>query len=240
MKVVLIYEKVYFMQERLQKIISSSGVASRRHAEELILAGKIKVNGKTINKLGSKADLDIDKIEVDGRVIKKATKFYYYALNKPKRYITTRFDPQRRHTIYELLPGALKNLVWPVGRLDFNTEGLLILTNDGELTQALTHPSKEHEKEYAVELDKEISEGKLEKIQEGVFIDGRKTSKARATASGKTVRLIIHEGWNRQIRKMFAVLGYSVQNLRRERVGKLNLGNLGLGEYKEVDKTDIM
>jgi 23S rRNA pseudouridine2605 synthase/16S rRNA pseudouridine516 synthase len=228
------------MQERLQKIISRSGITSRRHAEGLILSGKVKVNGKSITKLGSKADINVDKIEVDGKIIQKPQKFIYLALNKPKRYITTRFDPQRRHTVYELLPEDLKNVVWPVGRLDFNTEGLLILTNDGELTQILTHPSKEHEKEYLVELDKEISEGKLEKIENGVFIDGRKTSKTEAVATGKIVRLIVHEGWNRQIRKMFAVLGYSVINLRRVRVSKLKLGNIELGTYQKIKKNDLI
>ena len=161
------------MQERLQKFISQAGIASRRHAEVLIESGKVRVNGQTVTKLGTKVDPDKDRVEVNGKPI-KLTKHVYILLNKPKRYITTRHDPQKRKTIYDLLPSNLRSVVWPVGRLDFNTEGLLLLTNDGELTQVLTHPSKEHEKEYEVVLDKELSEGKIEKLRQGMFLDHKK------------------------------------------------------------------
>jgi len=227
------------MMERLQKIISSAGVASRRHAEELILAGKVKINGKVVRVLGTKADLNKDKIEVAGKLIKRQ-RLVYLVFNKPKRYLTTRFDPQNRRTIYQLLPDELKSVVWPVGRLDFTTEGLMILTNDGELTQILTHPSKEHEKEYLVELDKEITEGKLEKIRNGVKLQEGVTSPAKARADGTKVYLTIHEGWNRQIRRMFSVLGYTVRNLRRIRIGKLKLTNLAVGQYQEIRKSEIL
>src|SRR3989344_1190684 len=227
------------MMERLQKIISSAGVASRRHAEELILAGKVKINGKVVRVLGTKADLNKDKIEVAGKLIKRQ-RLVYLVFNKPKRYLTTRFDPQNRRTIYQLLPDELKSVVWPVGRLDFTTEGLMILTNDGELTQILTHPSKEHEKEYLVELDKEITEGKLEKIRKGVKLQEGVTSPAKARADGTKVYLTIHEGWNRQIRRMFSVLGYTVRNLRRIRIGKLKLTNLAVGQYQEIRKSEIL
>lgn len=224
----------------MQKFLSGAGVASRRSAEVLITSGKVKVNGKTVTQLGSKIDPARDNVEVSGKKIKPLQKFIYLAFNKPKRYMTTRFDPERRKTVYDLLPADLRTKVWSVGRLDFHTEGLLLFTNDGELTQKLTHPASEHEKEYEVILDKEISVGKLEKIQSGVFLDGKKTSPAKARVNGNTVYLTIHEGWKRQIRRMFSVLGYTVRNLKRIRVGKFKLGNLELGQYQLIDKKEII
>ncbi|HYE22769.1 MAG TPA: pseudouridine synthase, partial [Verrucomicrobiae bacterium] len=190
------------MQERLQKLISQAGIASRRAAEDLITSGKVKVNGKVVTELGTKADLSKDKITVNNKPIHEQ-KFLYLAFNKPKRYITTRSDPRKRRTVYDLLPVELRNAVWPVGRLDFNTEGLLLFTNDGDLTQQLTHPSNEHEKEYEVILDKELSSGRIEKIETGMMIDGEKTAPAKLRVDGTTVYITIHEGKNRQIRKMF-------------------------------------
>ncbi len=225
--------------ERLQKIISQAGITSRRHAEELIVAGKVKVNGKIVKELGSKADPKKDKIEVSGKLI-KPQKFIYLILNKPKRYMTTRNDPQKRKTVFELLPEDLRNKVWPVGRLDFLTEGLLVFTNDGELTQILAHPSKEHDKEYQVVIDKDLSEGRLQKLRTGMTIEGKKTAPAQVRVNGKTVNITIHEGWNRQVRKMFSAFGYTVRSLKRIRIGKLNLNNLQLGEYRIVDKKDII
>lgn len=227
------------MEERLQKYISQAGIASRRHAEELILAGKVKVNGGVVRVLGTKIDPDKDKVLVDGKKI-KSQKLIYLVLNKPKRYMTTRHDPGRRKTVFDLIPEELRTVVWPVGRLDFNTEGLLILTNDGELTQTLAHPSKEHDKEYEAIIDKELSAGRIEKLRTGVILDGRKTSPAEVRANGTTVYITIHEGWNRQIRKMFSVLGYTVRNLRRIRIGKLKLNNLPVGKYQVVDRKDII
>ena len=227
------------MQERLQKFISQAGIASRRHAEELIMAGKVKVNGAKITELGTKVDPQKDKVEVNGKSIKPA-QLVYILLNKPKRYITTRHDPQKRKTVFDLLPPELRTVVWPVGRLDFNTEGLLILTNDGELTQVLTHPSKEHEKEYQVILDKELSEGKIEKIREGMFLEGKKTAPAKIRTEGTTVYLTIHEGWNRQVRKMFIAFGYTIRNLKRIRAGKLKLGDLPVGQTRFLTKDEII
>lgn len=227
------------MLERLQKIISQTGIASRRHAEELILAGKVKVNGQVVKELGSKADLAKDKIEVNSKLL-KAPKLIYLVLNKPKRYVTTRHDPRARKTVYDLLPSSFRNLVWPVGRLDFNTEGLLIFTNDGELTQQLTHPSKEHEREYEAVLDKELSSGRIEKLQQGMMIGGKKTAPTKVHVNGTTVRITIHEGWNRQVRKMFSAFGYTVRSLKRIRIGKLKLDNLESGRYKVVERKEII
>lgn len=227
------------MIERLQKFMSAAGVASRRHAEEMIKAGVVKVNGVTVKELGTKVDSEKDKVTVNGKKILAPTSFLYLAMNKPKRYMTTRDDPRKRRTVYDLLPPNLRNVVWPIGRLDFNTEGLLLFTNDGELTHKLTHPSFEHEKEYEVQLDKELSSGRIEKIETGMMIDGKKTAPAKLRTQGTTVYLTIHEGMNRQVRKMFGELGYSVRNLKRIRIGKLKLGDLASGQYKNFDPKNV-
>jgi 23S rRNA pseudouridine2605 synthase len=227
------------MIERLQKFMSAAGVASRRHAEEMIKAGVVKVNGITVKELGTKVDPEKDKVTVNGKKIQAPTSFLYLAMNKPKRYMTTRDDPRKRRTVYDLLPKELRNVVWPIGRLDFNTEGLLLFTNDGELTHKLTHPSFEHEKEYEVQLDKELSGGRVEKIETGMIIDGKKTAPAKLRTQGTTVYLTIHEGMNRQVRKMFGELGYSVRNLKRIRIGKLKLGDLASGKYKNFDPKNV-
>jgi pseudouridine synthase len=219
------------MLERLQKFLSQAGVASRRHAEELILQGVVRVNGKVVKELGTKVDPSKDEVRVNNKVVEVEQKVYIM-LNKPKRYMTTRHDPRARKTVYDLLPPDLRSVVWPVGRLDFHTEGLLLLTNDGDLTQTLTHPSKEHDKEYEVQIDKELSSGRIEKIQNGMIIDGKKTAPATLRTQGTTVYLTIHEGMNRQVRKMFGELGYTV--------GKLTLGDLAVGKFKMLQKTDII
>lgn len=227
------------MIERLQKFISSAGIASRRSAEKLMLEGKVKVNGKVIKELGTKIDPSKDQVEVEGKKIKLQKKIYLL-LNKPRKYVTTRKDKLNRKTVYDLLPEEYRNLVWPVGRLDFTTEGLLLFTNDGKLTQDLTHPSFEHEKEYEVVLDRELSAGRLEKIRTGITLGDKKTSPAKVRADGKIVHLIIHEGWNRQIKRMFAVFGLTVRSIKRVRIGKLRLQDLQLGQHKLIDKKEII
>jgi len=227
------------MQERLQKFISQAGIASRRHAEEMIVAGKVKVNGKIVKELGTKVDPDLDRVEVEGKKL-ASQKLIYLIMNKPKRYVTTRHDPRARKTVFDLLPAELRNVVWPVGRLDFNTEGLLIFTNDGELTQQLTHPSREHEREYEAVLDKELSSGRIEKLETGMIIDGKKTAPAKVRTNGTTVYITIHEGFNRQVRKMFSAFGYTVRSLKRVRIGKLRLNDLQLGKYKEISKKELI
>jgi 23S rRNA pseudouridine2605 synthase len=226
------------MEERLQKFISQAGVASRRHAEELITAGKVRVNGKVVTKLGTKIDPSKDRVEVDNKKI-QTQKLVYLVMNKPKRCVTTRHDPRARKTVYDFLPAELRDVVWPVGRLDFLTEGLLIFTNDGELTQQLTHPSREHEREYEAVLDKELSSGRIEKLEQGMMIDGKKTAPAKVRTNGTTVYITIHEGWNRQVRKMFGAFGYTVRNLKRVRIGKLKLNDLELGKYKMVERKEL-
>ena len=226
------------MQERLQKFISQAGIASRRHAEEMIVAGKVKVNGKVVTELGTKVDPSKDRVEVDNKKI-GIQKLVYLVMNKPKRCVTTRHDPRARKTVYDYLPTELRDVVWPVGRLDFLTEGLLIFTNDGELTQQLTHPSHEHEREYEAVLDKEISSGRIEKLEQGMMIDGKMTAPAKVRTEGTTVYITIHEGMNRQVRKMFSAFGYTVRNLKRVRIGSLKLNDLESGKYKLVTRKEL-
>lgn len=228
------------MQERLQKFMSAAGVASRRHAEEMIKQGLVKVNGKKVTELGTKIDPEKDVVMVRNKKVEAPKGFIYLAMNKPKRCVTTRDDPRKRKTVYEYLPPDLRNVVWPIGRLDFNTEGLLLFTNDGDLTQKLTHPSFEHEKEYEVRLDKEMTEGKIEKIEGGMIIDGKKTAPAKLRTSGTTAYLTIHEGMNRQVRKMFGELRFTVRNLKRIRIGKLKLGDIPSGGYRTFDPSQIV
>jgi 23S rRNA pseudouridine2605 synthase len=228
------------MLERLQKFMSSAGVASRRHAEEMIKAGQVKVNGEVVRELGTKVDPEKDKVTINGKKIEPRRALIYLAMNKPKRCVTTRDDPRARKTVFAYLPPEMKNVVWPIGRLDFNTEGLLLFTNDGDLTQKLTHPSFEHEKEYEVQLDKELTQGRIEKIETGMIIDGKKTAPAKVRTAGTTVYLTIHEGMNRQVRKMFGELGYTVRNLKRVRIGRLKVGDLAAGQTKPFKPSDVL
>src|SRR4051812_2777654 len=211
--------------ERLQKILSAAGVASRRLSEELILQGRVSVNGETVRELGTKADPATDEIKVDGRRIKTAQRKRYVLLNKPRGYITTRSDPQGRPTVMDLLQGV-KEYVYPVGRLDYDSEGLLLLTNDGELATRLAHPRHEVDKVYQARVRGVPDDHVLDRLAKGVTIDGRRTAPARVRASEPIVResgehtiveLTIHEGRQRQVRKMFEAVGHPVVRLKRVR-----------------------
>ena len=206
--------------ERLQKILSQAGVASRRAAERLIVEGRVSVNGQTVRELGSKADPAADEIRVDGRRIRKETLRRYILLNKPTGYVTTRSDPERRSTVMELLRG-IREYIYPVGRLDYDTEGLLLLTNDGDLAARLTHPRHEVPRVYEVEVAGVPDEHDLDRISRGVTIDGRRTEPARVElgpgrhTTDATLRITIAEGRNRQVRRMFDSIGHPVDHLRR-------------------------
>jgi pseudouridine synthase len=227
-------------QERLQKFLSNAGIASRRRAEVLILAGKVKINGK-VAKLGDKVDPATDKVEVSGKTIRREEKLYYIAVNKPKGYITSRFDPKGRKSVYDIVPKELRDKVWSIGRLDFYTEGLIIFTNDGELTQTLSHPKFEHEKEYEILVNKDFTQSQLDKLRAGVEIGEKDlTSPAKIKVSGDKIRMTIHEGKKRQIRRMFEAVGLKVRNLKRIRENKLLLADLPLGKYKFVTKEEII
>ncbi|HYB96379.1 MAG TPA: pseudouridine synthase [Vicinamibacterales bacterium] len=230
---------------RLQKILSAAGVASRRASEQLILEGRVSVNGKTILELGSKADPEKDVIKVDGRRIKVDVPHRYIALYKPKGYVTTRKDPEGRRTVMDLIgEGAY---IYPVGRLDYDSEGLLLMTSDGDLAARLMHPRHEVEKVYEVIVMGTPDARAIEKLRKGVFIEGGRTSPAEVHV-GTTVRgakpttlltITIHEGRNRQIRKMCSAVGLPVRELRRIRMGPIGLGRLKPGQWRDLSPAEV-
>jgi 23S rRNA pseudouridine2605 synthase len=228
------------MQERVQKFISSAGAASRRQAEEFIKSGQVFINGRKA-KLGDKVDPSSDVVKVYGKIIKPAEEKIYIALNKPKGVVVSKSDPKHRKTVFDLLPEDVRGKVWNIGRLDYDTEGLLILTNDGELTQSLAHPKYEHEKEYEVATQEVPQESQLENLRTGVEIATGTTYPAEVKMRDGKVRITIHEGKKRQIRRMFDAVGLTVKNLKRIRVNKLLLpADLPIGQYRMVKKDDII
>jgi 23S rRNA pseudouridine2605 synthase len=224
---------------RVQKFLSESGLASRRKAEEFIKSGQVSVNGRRA-KLGDKVNPVTDTVTVYGKVIKPAEAKIYLALNKPKEYVVSKSDPQHRRTIFKLLPDEFRTKVWNVGRLDYHTEGLLILTNDGELTQQLAHPSFEHEKEYEVLVNLTPTTEQLGALREGVDIATGTTYPAKVKHKGTTITITIHEGKKRQVRRMIEAVGLKVKNLKRTRINKLKLPNIPVGQFVEVQKSDII
>ncbi|MBL8030168.1 MAG: rRNA pseudouridine synthase [Candidatus Doudnabacteria bacterium] len=228
------------MQERIQKFLSSAGLASRRKAEEFIKSGQVTVNGKKA-KLGDKIDPSKDSVKVYGKAVKPAEEKIYLMLNKPKGYMVSKSDPRGRKTVFSLLPEELRNKLWNVGRLDFATEGLLIMTNDGDLTQELSHPKYEHEKEYEVETYEQPNESQLEHLRHGVEIPTGLTSEAQVKLKNNKVYITLHEGKKRQIRRMFDAVGLSVTALRRIRMNKLKLPpDLPPGQFRMVSKESIL
>ncbi len=228
---------------RLQKFLALSGVASRRASEELIVSGKVTVNGELINTLGSKVDPDFDRVCVNGKEVLVASKKVYVMLHKPKNVVTTKKDNFSRQTVIDLLPDALSHL-YPVGRLDYDSEGLLLLTNDGDVTFALTHPSRKVQKTYRVKVDGLLTDEAIRRLQTGVFIEGRKTMPAKvlvkeATQNGSTFYIAITEGRNRQVRKMCTLVGYSVLSLCRVAEGPIKLGNLPKGKWRYLTDDEI-
>ena len=230
------------MEERLQKLLSSCGVASRRAVEEWITAGRIKVNGQ-IAQLGDKADLDRDLIEVDGVTLKPGGARTYLMLNKPRGYVTTLSDEKGRKTVAQLVSGCGKR-VWPVGRLDLDSEGLLILTDDGDLTQKMIHPSHEVEKEYLVWVTGDVAKG-LPIFSAPMELDGDRLAPAkvrRGKVSGNVTQLsiTIHQGKNRQVRRMCAQAGLQVLRLKRIREGNLHLDRtLAVGKWRELTVEEV-
>jgi 23S rRNA pseudouridine2605 synthase len=233
--------------ERLQKILSSAGVASRRAAETLIAQGRVSVNGRTVTELGTKADPARDEIRVDGRRIKAAQTLRYLLVFKPRGFVTTRSDPQKRRTIMELLAGV-REYVYPVGRLDYDSEGLLLVTNDGDLAAALTHPRHEVEREYRVVVAGVPDDRALQKLARGVVLDGRRTSPAvakriaperRETADSAVLLMTIREGRNRQVRRMCEAVGHPVQRLTRIRFGPLTAAGMKPGAVRELNRAEV-
>ncbi|MBI1823595.1 MAG: rRNA pseudouridine synthase [Nitrospirae bacterium] len=231
------------MLERLQKIISKSGVTSRRKAEELILSGLVTVNGKVVTEMGSKAYSDQDHIKVNGKLINPKQTKVCILLNKPKNYITSMSDPEGRPTVLSLLKG-IKGRVYPVGRLDYDTEGLLLLTNDGDLANALMHPKSEIQKTYQVKLKGVLEEGEIKKLEEGVVLFGKKTAPASIKKLGITeenswIEMKIHEGKNRQIKNMLLKLRHPVLKIKRTRYAFLDLNDVPTGMFRYLDSKEI-
>lgn len=226
------------MLERLQKILSARGIASRRKAEEYIEQGLVKVNGKTA-KLGDKADAEKDHIEVDGRVLAERTAMLYYVMNKPTHVETKNVSGGDEKTVRDLLPKNLQGKVSPVGRLDKDSSGLLLFTNDGVLAYRLTHPKFTHEKEYEVTVDRPISSMICRKIEEGFEMDGSRTKPLKAKKIGPNVITItLTEGKNRQIRRMLPAVGFTVKTLKRIRVMTLTDSALKVGEVRELSQKE--
>jgi 23S rRNA pseudouridine2605 synthase len=229
-------------EERLQKILAHAGVASRRKAEELIVAGRVSVNGATITELGSKADLAVDKVKVDGRVLSQPKHHLYIALNKPKNVVTTVKDPEGRETVMSFFKG-LRERIYPVGRLDYASEGLLLLTNDGEFANKLTSPSSHVTKTYLVKTNGALTAEQEETFRRGIPIHGRKTAPAGLKLLKKTlnpwyeVRLI--EGRQNQIRIMFKHFGFLVEKLKRVKIGFLDIGDLKPGAYRTLTRREV-
>lgn len=227
--------------ERLQKFLSRAGVASRRKCEELIAAGRVKVNGQVVSVLGTKVDPASDRVEVDGRVLTVPNDHLYVLVNKPSGYVSTVHDPQGRPTVLDLAPKGQR--LYPVGRLDADSEGLLLLTDDGEVMQRLTHPSYEHEKEYHVLVEGQPDSKALQRLRQGVLLDDGLTWPAevavlREEPDGTWLRFIIHEGRKRQLRRMCAAVGHPVRRLIRVRMGPLRLGELRPGQYRLLTREE--
>jgi len=228
------------VEQRLQKLIATAGIASRRHAEELITAGRVTVNGEVIRELGTKADPDRDHIKVNGKLINpqlKAREKVYVLLNKPKGYLSSVSDPEGRPLVTELLPPNLGRL-HPVGRLDFNTEGLLLLTNDGDLTNYVTAARNRVEKVYEVKVKGVPAEGAIQRLRRGVTLEpGTRTAPAKIAALGETqnnawYEVLLHQGRNQQVRRMFELIGHPVLKLKRVRIGFLTDDHLKLGHWR--------
>ncbi len=232
--------------ERLQKFLAEAGVASRRRAEELIAQGDVQVNGKVVTEMGRRIDPKRDEVTYLGKKITgKAAKSVYIMLHKPVGYVTTAKEQFGRPAVVDLIK-SVNARIFPVGRLDYDTSGLLLLTNDGDLTYKLTHPKHEVEKTYLAKLYGVPDEGALQKFRRGVLIDGRRTRPAKIqilerAKDGRfcTAEIVIHEGRNRQVRKMCAAIKHPVAQLQRVGVGELLLGNLPKGKYRHLTEKEI-
>ncbi len=231
------------MQERIQKIISAAGVTSRRAAEQLISEGRVRVNGQVVTELGSKADASKDHIKVDGKLINPRQPLTYVMMNKPAGFVTTMADPEGRPTVLTLLKG-LKIRVYPVGRLDYNTEGLLLLTNDGDFAHLITHPRHELPKTYRAKVKGVLGDREINELENGIYLDDGKTAPAKVKKISKEeanswIDITIHEGRKRQVRRMFDRIGHSVIKLKRIRTGNLMLGDLPEGSFRHLTTAEV-
>lgn len=229
--------------ERLQKYLAHAGVASRRQCEEIILAGRVKVNGKIVKKLGTKITPDKDRVLLDGKLIQRREQKVYLMINKPRGYLSTVKDDRNRKTVLELL-ADINERVYPVGRLDYDSEGLLLLTNDGELTYALTHPKHQIRKTYRVRVKGVPDEQKLIRLSDGIQLEDGITAPATVALThilndNALLEITIHEGKNRQVRRMCDAIGHPVLRLVRIRIGPLELRKLPTGKMRQLNLTEI-
>ena len=226
--------------ERLQKLIAQAGICSRRAAEDLISAGRVSVDGKIVRELGAKADPSRNKIRVDGKLLRFNAEKIYLLMNKPRGYVSTAHDDRGRKTVLDLLGENFSERIWPVGRLDLNSEGLLLLTNDGDLTNALIHPRYEVEKTYRAKILGDVTEEKLDKLRAGIELDDGLTAPATIfLLEENLVEITIREGRNRQVRRMFAAIGCDVKRLRRVKFAGLTLENLKVGSFRELTADEV-
>ncbi len=228
---------------RLNKFLSAAGVSSRREADRLIEQGRVKVNGKIVQTLGIKVDENTDRIEVDGKTVEGAQRKVYLLLNKPPEFLVTLKDPFQRPTIKDLLP-KLKTRLFPVGRLDFDSEGLLLMTNDGELTNRLIHPRYEIKKIYLVKIKGHPEKVQISKLERGIFVDGKKTAPAKIFPISSSPRrslykVELHEGRKREIRRMFEAIGFYVLLLRRIKFAGLTLDGLNPGDWRYLTDKEV-
>ena len=229
--------------ERLQKVIANLGYCSRRHAEELIINNKVKVNGNIVNELGSKVKKG-DTIEVEGNILDNNKNYEDYLLIKPREVISAASDDKGRKTVVDFIDTDTR--IYPIGRLDYDTTGIILLTNDGELANLLMHPSSNIDKQYIARVNGVVTGSDVMKLRNGIVIDGRKTSKAKVklkSVDKKTnksiVEITIHEGRNQQVRKMFEALGHDVVKLKREKYANLDLSNVKVGEYRKLSFKEV-
>ncbi|MGG7143265.1 pseudouridine synthase [Clostridium nigeriense] len=236
------------MEERLQKFMARCGIASRRKCEEIILSGKVRVNGKITNELGIKINSEVDIVSCEGKIIKPEEKKLYIMLNKPEGYITSVKDEKGRKTILDLV--KVEERIYPIGRLDYDSSGLILLTNDGDIYNKIIHPRVKVEKKYIVLCKGEFTKEELTKFENGVDIGGYITAKSKIKILDKEkdrktnkintlVEVIIHEGKNRQIRRMCEALGHEVITLNRVAVGNIKLGYLKKGEWRELREDEL-
>ncbi len=227
--------------ERLQKVIANTGVTSRRKAEELIKNGKVKVNGEIVTELGTKVDAS-DLIEVENKVLEKTDRKYYFMLNKPRGYISSCEDEKNRKTIVDLI--GIEARIYPIGRLDYDTTGLILLTNDGELTNILTHPKNEVPKTYIAKIEGNLTPEDFYRLKKGVVIEDRKVTPEfikirKKSENSDIVEITIVEGRNHIVKKIFESVNHAVIKLKREKYGFLTLGNLESGEYRELSIKEV-
>jgi pseudouridine synthase len=231
------------MKIRLNKYLALAGIASRREADRMISEGRVSVNGKTVEMLGIQVDGEKDKVEVDGKSVKPMKSGVYVMLNKPPGYLVTAKDPFQRPTIMDLLP-SMKVRIFPVGRLDFDSEGLLLLTNDGDLANRLMHPSYQVIKEYRIRVKPKPDLSTLTTLEKGISLDGKKTAPAKfriltTTVKGTLLMAKLHEGRKRELRRMFEYTGFRVIGLKRVKLGSLHLGHLKKGKWRYLTRDEV-